>query len=760
MIRFLASLFGLVPTITIVASDHRPISGSDVTLAISRDGKVYSTGDEVDIRGDKRPGTRCHFERIEELSDVVSVDVCVNGSAAGALDQQGNVWLWGRQWASILRGEESDTHVPTQHPGLKNVRSFSLADSHLIALKGDGSVVTAGCDYDANNEGQLGTGDLETPPPSGPTHGVVSIGGINDAVAVEAGGDFNLILRKDGTVWGVGNARMLGEATGAIGRPNEEPKRNAIAKPISGLSNIAAISAGHQFAIALDRSGQVWGWGYNHSGQLGPVVSDLVSIAPTKIRGFNRVASIAAGYDFVLAATQAGKVIAMGGNVYGALGDDGGELEGAKRTISKLSGVKEVFAGHYSGFARTTSGEIWGWGSNSRTVGGFHATSDEGFLAPTKIDVMLKPMPLTPTVAGGGVKANVILRLQSYFFESQSMKLTVGDKIVGSVELNEQQDEKSYSLEIPAGTTSYEVTGTGVDDSGKVTPIKGRGVFIVAPQTVGDDFKEKVKQDGLIVATKAMKEQFDAAIGDSDYPSVSFSHTEPLEDEDLDQIEAKLEQRLPASYRHVMKTIGPFRIGATNSPHPRASLMVPDAGRNLLSYAQAAERYSQEEATEIKSMRLPKNDLFRDIIDQFGYMRDELNGSEAVKDRPNWERDLIVGATEDDLYLLIGGGEANSDRRYATLWAPFFHEEQDDDGNSRGYFQWAEAAGSDTNEEVEEHLADAVYSALVAEYSVRGITPIQSTPTNEVQYVLFDIQNEEEPEGDDPYEGICSSDGW
>jgi hypothetical protein len=119
-----------------------------------------------------------------------------------------------------------------------------------------------------------------------------------------------------------------------------------------------------------------------------------------------------------------------------------------------------------------------------------------------------------------------------------------------------------------------------------------------------------------------------------------------------------------------------------------------------------------------------------------------------------------VGATEDDLYLLIGGGEANSDRRYATLWAPFFHEEQDDDGNSRGYFQWAEAAGSDTNEEVEEHLADAVYSALVAEYSVRGITPIQSTPTNEVQYVLFDIQNEEEPEGDDPYEGICSSDGW
>ena len=760
MIRFLASLFGFVPTITILANDHAPIASSDVTLAISEGGQVYSSGDEVDIRGDKRPGTRCHFERVEGLSDIVSVDVCVNGRAAGVLDKDGNVWLWGREWASTVRGEETDQwHVPAKHPGLSGIRSFSLADSHLIALKNNGTVVTAGSDYRANDSGQLGTGDLETPKPTDADHGVVSIPGIDDAVAVEAGGEFSLILRKDGTVWGMGIAAMLGEVTGVISDLNAEPRRMVTATPIAGLSNIAAISAGHQYAIALDRSGQVWGWGYNHSGQLGPVVSDIVSMAPTKIRGFNHAKSIAAGYDFVLAATDAGKVIAIGGNVYGALGDDGGELEGAQRTISGLRDVSEVYAGHYGGFAKTESGELWGWGSNSRSVGGFHATSGEGFLPPTKIDVHLKPMPESKTIAGRGVKANVIFEFQDYFFEKQSMTLTVDSKVVGSVELNEQNDEQAFALEIPAGVTHYSVTGTGTDEAGKTALIEGRGVFVVQPETVRDDFDARVKKDGLIAATKALMQRFETALGEGDSRRVAFTHGEPLTDANLDEIEAKLGRSLPASYRHALKMIGPFRIGSPDSPHPRASLMVPDKARHLLWYAKEAERYSGDNAAEIDAKKIPEKDLFRDIIDSFGYMRDDMTRAETVNQRPRWERNLIVGTTEDDLYLLIGGHQANSDWDFSTLWAPFFHEIQNDDGD-REYFQWAEVAGSDTNEEVQGYLADAVYAALFAEYSVLGIAPIQSTPTNEVEYVMFEISNQEEPEGSKPYQGTLTSDGW
>jgi alpha-tubulin suppressor-like RCC1 family protein len=759
MLRLFAFLFGLLPTLTILASDHAPVSSSGVTLVI-RDGQVFSSGDEVSIRGDKRPGTRCHFERVEGLSDIVSVDVCVNGSAAGALDKQGNVWLWANQWASTVRGQESDQgHVPEKHPGLSDIRSFSLADSHLIALKHNGTVVTAGSEYSANESGQLGTGDLDTPKPTNADHGVVSITGIDDAVAVEAGGEFNLILRKDGTVWGMGSAAMLGEVTGVVIDFNVEPKRWVKATQISGLSNIVAISAGHQYAIALDKSGQVWGWGYNHSGQLGPVVSEIVSIAPMKIRGLNRVTSIAAGYDFVLAATEAGDAIAIGGNTYGALGDDGGELKGDQRTISGLKNVSEVYAGHYNGFAKTKSGELWGWGSNSRTIGGFHATSGEGFLPPTKIDVHLKPAPVSKAVAGGGASTNVIFRFQDYFFERQTMTLTVDSKVVGIAELNEQKDEQIFAVEIPAGVTHYSVTGTGTDDAGNTTRIEGHGVFMVEPQTIRDDFEARVKKDGLISATKTLAKRFEKALGDDDSRGFTFAHDKPLTDAALDEIEGELARPLPESYRHAMKTIGPFRIGSPDSPHPRASLMVPDKARHLLWYAKEAERYSGDDAAEIDGSTIPENDLFRGIIDEFGYMRKELTSAETLQERPTWKRDLIVGTTEDDLYLLIGGNQNDSDRPFSTLWAPFFHEIEDDDGE-RELFQWGEVAGSDTNEEVEANLADAVYSALHAEYSSRGIAPIRSTLTNEAEYVLFEISNEEEPEGDKPYEGTLASDGW
>ncbi|WP_419189439.1 RCC1 domain-containing protein [Stieleria marina] len=761
MIRLLASLFGLVPSIAVLASDHASITSSDVTLAIGADGHVYSSGDAVDVRGDQRPGTRCHFEVVEGVSDIVSVDVCVNGTAAGALDRQGNVWLWGREWASTVCGKESGQHhVPAMHRGLSDIRSFSLADSNLIALKKDGRVVTAASVYNANDSGQMGTGDLKTPPPTGKAYGVVSVPGVNDAVAVKAGGEFHLILRSDGTVWGMGDASMLGEATGAVLNLDEEPRRFVVPKQMAGLKNIAAISAGHQFAIALDRSGQVWGWGLNSSGQLGAAVSDVVSIAPIKIQGFSRVTSIAAGYDFILAATDAGRVLAMGGNVYCALGDDRGELEGAKRMISKLSDVTEVFAGHYNGFAKTKSDELWGWGSNDRTIGGFHATSGAGFLPPTKVDVSLKPTLPSNDLKNGGVKLQVRFDLEGHFFESQKLEFTVGSKIVGTVELDETHDEQSFSLELPAGATRYSVAGTGTDDAGKVTRIQSQGVFMVSTQTVHDKFEAAVERDGLIAAVKIFKSRFDQAIADPSLPPVSFTYQEPLLENDLVEIEASLSCRLPASYRQAMKTIGPFRIGAPDSPHPRAALLLPDKDRNLLSYALAAERHTGDDAIKIDDTKIPPNDLFRDVTEQFGYMTDALAGSEAVKGRPSWKRGLIVGTSEESLYLLIAKNASESDQPLATLWAPFFRQEEDDFGNSRGLFQWATFASSETAEEVQQNLVSGVYQALFAEYASRGITPLESTATNELVYVIFGISNENEPEGDQPFQGTFSSDGW
>ena len=83
---------------------------------------------------------------------------------------------------------------------------------------------------------------------------------------VSAGRDYTLALRHDGKVlvWGSG---MLGGATEGVA--------GTAASVVLGLSDIVQVHAApndsidttHQ--IALDRNGVVWGWGWNHNGEIG-----------------------------------------------------------------------------------------------------------------------------------------------------------------------------------------------------------------------------------------------------------------------------------------------------------------------------------------------------------------------------------------------------------------------------------------------------------------------------------------------------------
>src|SRR5262245_23822800 len=83
-------------------------------------------------------------------------------------------------------------------------------------------------------------------------------------VAVGHAGSY--LVKNDGTVW------VWGDYNGGerAGTPDAE-KENTHTKPapLSGLSDIVAVSAGSGHSTALKRDGTVWTWGYNGEGQLG-----------------------------------------------------------------------------------------------------------------------------------------------------------------------------------------------------------------------------------------------------------------------------------------------------------------------------------------------------------------------------------------------------------------------------------------------------------------------------------------------------------
>lgn len=123
---------------------------------------------------------------------------------------------------------------------------------HVVALASDGSVFTWGSD----ERGMLGNRD---------TRSTLVAGRIVDlpeglVVSVAAGDSSTYVLLDDGSVyaWGANDRGELG--TGSIDAGTRTPQR------VNGLEDVVAITAGSQYALALDADGAVWAWGRNDGG--------------------------------------------------------------------------------------------------------------------------------------------------------------------------------------------------------------------------------------------------------------------------------------------------------------------------------------------------------------------------------------------------------------------------------------------------------------------------------------------------------------
>jgi len=117
----------------------------------------------------------------------------------------------------------------------------SACDASVIALKSDGTVWTWG----RNDVGQIGDG----------TEGIMDfrstptlVKGISDAIDVASGGSFNVVLKKDGSVW----------AWGIWGRAIEKGEYSPVPVKIDGFSDISAVAAGYDVIAALKKDGTVW----------------------------------------------------------------------------------------------------------------------------------------------------------------------------------------------------------------------------------------------------------------------------------------------------------------------------------------------------------------------------------------------------------------------------------------------------------------------------------------------------------------------
>ena len=128
------------------------------------------------------------------------------------------------------------------------------AYNHTIALKSNGTLLGWG----DNGYDQLGLGDsidYVTVP--------TLIDGADDIVDITAGEYHTIALKSDGTllVWGDNGEGQLG-----LG---EDIGEDEFPTPLTGVTDIIAITAGDYHTLALKSDGTLLGWGNNSNGQLG-----------------------------------------------------------------------------------------------------------------------------------------------------------------------------------------------------------------------------------------------------------------------------------------------------------------------------------------------------------------------------------------------------------------------------------------------------------------------------------------------------------
>ncbi|MDR1151122.1 MAG: hypothetical protein LBK72_01365, partial [Bifidobacteriaceae bacterium] len=208
--------------------------------------------------------------------------------------------------------------------------------------------------------------------------------------------------------WGVNEYGQLGQ--GGVGTYTTTPGL----VDFSEHEEISAIDVGIYHTLALSEDGDIYGWGANRWGQLGNDNIGAATDRPSRITTDVAFKAMAAGWFHTLTISQEGDVYAWGSDESGQLGPnrvfdptagpkndkDGDRDEWLSGEVGKVAGlpghIAQVAAGHYHSVALSESGEVYTWGSAAKGQLG-NGTTSGYFPTPVKVDLP----PIAGICAGG-----------------------------------------------------------------------------------------------------------------------------------------------------------------------------------------------------------------------------------------------------------------------------------------------------------------------------------------------------------------------
>jgi alpha-tubulin suppressor-like RCC1 family protein len=277
--------------------------------------------------------------KLDQDSDWAQVD-CGSSSIIVALKQDGTAWSWGM----TTDGQMTNPPVrPNKLGSDDDWAAVSGGAGHALLLKRDGSLWAMG----QNDRGQVGIGT------KGATREPLQrVGDGNDWAIIEAGSFSSFGIKQDGTLW------AWGFSTPATGTDMLVPTQ------IDAGTNWVEISAGDYHLLARKDDGSIWLWGPNAHVTVPAVTSvpvgKLVPVVIGEMEG--EWTELLSGQNSFMAQRADGTWWACGSQRYGQLGF------GNRRNIDEPEPMAFEIDPWALGLGSQTmvllarDGTLWSWG--------------------------------------------------------------------------------------------------------------------------------------------------------------------------------------------------------------------------------------------------------------------------------------------------------------------------------------------------------------------------------------------------------------
>ena len=277
-----------------------------------------------------------------------------------ATKSDGTIWTWGddsygKAGTNTTQTKSSPTQIGSGTDWSTAADAHAIGNHHALIVKTDGTLWGMG----RNNNGQLGLGDRANGGNNSAYSSPTQIPGTTWSVA---SGSYNasLALRTDGTLWSWGSNSYgklgLGESPGPSSFRSSPTQLPGTWTKISGSGNF----------MAINTSGSLYTWGFNREGQLGHNQQSssgtfASKTSPTHL--MNDVSDCSNGKEFAAAVKDDGTLWTWGHNSWGELGLNDKTFRSSPAQIPGTTWV-QVSSGAYACYARKSDGTAWAWGRN------------------------------------------------------------------------------------------------------------------------------------------------------------------------------------------------------------------------------------------------------------------------------------------------------------------------------------------------------------------------------------------------------------